>query len=91
MSGLEIKNDDPNWRQMREAEYHAAITKITKRGFAATLMNICIHNERPIFLQSPRKNMRHNTAELEKFRDGLELLVKHWKRQKITKHDNFSD
>ena len=85
VSGLEIKADDPNWRQMREAEYHHSFTLITKRGYGPLLTNICIYNERPAFLQSPRKNMRQNSAEIEKLRDGLELLVKHWKREKENK------
>lgn len=82
VDGMELECDDPEWRVRREAEYHEALGKITAQGCAATLMNLCVHNERPGFLRNARRNIIRNSIELEKFRDGLELLVKHWKRER---------
>ncbi|MDX2074495.1 MAG: hypothetical protein SFX19_09075 [Alphaproteobacteria bacterium] len=66
--GLDIESDDPTWRESREAEYHAALKYISDYGFDAMLVSVCIHNERPCRLT------------IETLSEGLQLLVKHWKR-----------
>ena len=68
VDGLEIQQDDPKWRELREAEYHTAMQKLSHYGFEQALTSICIYNERP------------HPMMLIRLRDGLECLVKHWKR-----------
>lgn len=68
--GVEVKTDDPTWREAREAEYHEAVSRLNKRGVGRILTNICIHNERP------------DPEMVHKMQDGLDLLVRHWKRKK---------
>lgn len=85
VSGMELETDDPDWRQMREAEYHDAFARITERGYGHILTNICIHNERPLFLRQIGKPSLRCAAELEQVRDGLDLLVRHWNKGKKAK------
>jgi len=82
VNGLELESDDPDWSSAREAEYHDALRRLTLKGYAALLMNICIHNERPDFLDARHKKLSQNDTCLEKLRDGLDILVKHWDRVK---------
>lgn len=78
VDGLDIEGDDPDWRQAREAEYNDALLHIRAHGAASALINICVHNERPLFLQ---KISSRSEKELAKFRDGLDVLVSHWNRR----------
>lgn len=80
ISGSDIENDDPNWRSAREAEYNEAIGKIAARGYAMLLLNICIYNDRPLFLQNPKNHLRANIISVERLRDGLDILAKHWRK-----------
>lgn len=82
ISGMEIVSDDPTWREAREAEYHATQKQLTLYGGAKLLTDICIHNERPGFLAPGRKRLLANIRELQAFRDGLDVLVVHWRRSR---------
>ena len=79
LGGMEIKNDDPLWRSARELEYHEAINLLASSGHALLLLNLCVYNERPVFLRGP-----HAQAEsaLDAVREGLDALAELWKRGK---------
>lgn len=89
LGGTEPKVDDPEWREAREKEYHEAVKKVTRSGHVQMLMNICVYNERPRFLNlnRPVTQKRHLeiSNSLEKLRDGLDILVKHWGKGKKNK------
>ena len=80
LGGIDIKNDDPAWRAAREQEYHLANRQLGK--YRVLLTNICIHNERPTFLQKPSsvsagdKNMK----QLDELRTALDILVNLWRK-----------
>lgn len=80
VDGSDIAGDDVEWRIAREAEYHSAIGLITERGYVRLLMNVCIHNDRPDFLNEPKKISRGYVSFVEKLRDGLDVLVAHWRK-----------
>ncbi len=84
IGGLEIKHDDPEWRALREKEYHEAIKKLAPKGYAPLLMNICIYNERPKFLHRPKSGRitydRSAHQLIENLRAGLDILVRLWDR-----------
>lgn len=84
IAGLELQSDDPEWRHAREKEYNDAMRKLADSGHALLVMNICLYNERPKFLESsPRRSAAGST--LLKFRDGLDILVQHWHREPLPK------
>jgi hypothetical protein len=84
LGGIEIKLDDPAWRVAREQEFHDAMKKLTAGGHAVAVTNLCIYNERPVFLQ-PRAVVARRYKEaaevLAALRDGLDTLAAHWGRQ----------
>ncbi len=79
VDGIDIPNDDPSWRESREAEYHEAALALANWGYLRLLTNICVHNQRPDFLKSRNVSDYKTLAEL---RDGLDILVTHWRRSK---------
>src|SRR5262245_3053505 len=40
--GRETKTDDPTWRALREMEYNEAILKLSDRGLAMRLLELCV-------------------------------------------------
>lgn len=81
IAGLEIKEDDPTWREAREEEYREALARIGAAGCAIVVTNICVHNERPAFLDIRSKKLLEHAVTLERFVDGLDVLAKHWKKK----------
>ena len=81
ISGTDII-DNPTWREAREAEYHAAIKKVTAYGSITMLMRVCIHNERPDFLSRSVARILKSGNELNELRDSLEVLTRWWRRKK---------
>jgi len=81
LGGIEIKNDDPEWRKLREQEYHEAITKLGKH--MKLLMNICVYNERPGYLREKNPEKRaYKTGPISDLSEGLDLLAKLWCKPK---------
>lgn len=78
-----IKTDDPQWKEEREREYGAAINLLTKSGHSLMLLNICVYNERPRFLNMSKEEMARNSesiaANISRLRDGLDILSTLWK------------
>ncbi len=81
-------NDDPTWRAMREQEYHDAITLLKNHRRYECVMRLTVFNEHPAFL-SPlmRERALHSPAVTNQLanahthlREGLQLLVTHWRR-----------
>jgi hypothetical protein len=88
IGGYDIKIDDPLWRTAREMEYHEAINLLAQRGYAMILMNLCIYNERPVFLKAPKTlDSRKKTTSLFPIIDGLDLLDDHWQRTLRATHN----
>lgn len=78
LGGMELKIDDPLWRNQREEEYHLAIKKLASTKKAEIVMNICIYNEIPRFLKKRGQDIHCLIA----FKDGLSSLVELWKTAK---------
>ncbi len=80
-----IDYEDPVWREAREREYSNAISTLSKTGHALPLMNLCIFNERPKFLNiSPHntvKIIKLNEKNIDILREGLDILIKLWKKK----------
>ena len=51
VGGFEAKPDDPLWRSAREKEYNQAIRLLAAKGHALIVLNLCIYNEKPLFLK----------------------------------------
>ena len=85
--GKEIKNDDPTWREEREKEYNQAINLLTKSGQALFLLNLCVYNDRPKFLNYSTAEMQINFASVAdsvaRLRDGLDVLSELWKNPNV--------
>ena len=85
LGGCEIKTDDPLWRTARELEYHEAITLLAQSGHALIIMNLCIFNERPVFLNARPTQIsacKSRQRAILSVTDGLDRLVRHWHRDK---------
>jgi hypothetical protein len=84
--GRECKTDDPTWRSLREMEYNEAILKLSDRGLAMKVLEVCVYNERPPFLrwhESARLTERQadeNLRSISKIHEGLDLLSGLWRR-----------
>jgi hypothetical protein len=82
LGGHSPKCDDPDWRLNREQEYREAMQALALSGQVPLVMNVCVYNERPLFLTASRGRLqiiRANEA-LTGLIDGLEILVKLWGR-----------
>ncbi len=81
-----IDYEDLVWREAREKEYNEAINTLTKSGHAILLMNLCIYNERPKFLDcysiSKIKNNDNNLININILCNGLDVLAKLWQKNK---------
>lgn len=81
LGGRETKTDDQEWRIAREKEYHEAVKELASCGLGAAVMDLCIHNVRAGFLNArSARTIKKHEREMKKIQEGLELLVKHWKR-----------
>lgn len=83
MGGREIKLDDPDWRESREAEYAEAVQALNQQRLGSVLLGLCVHNERPPFLTisaTSRKAADANLRTLNHIREGLDMLSKLWRR-----------
>jgi len=67
-SGMDVHNDDPEWRAAREEEYHQAVRSLIEKYYAPALSRLCIYNE-------PPKPHDHPLII-----EGLEMLRKLWRR-----------
>jgi hypothetical protein len=83
-SSNQIKNDDPAWREEREKEYNEALNLLTKSGNSLLLLNLCVYNHRPQFLDFTTAEMQRNFASIAdniaRLRNGLDILSNLWKR-----------
>ncbi len=59
----EMRQDDPDWRQEREAEYNEAARLLAEAGWLDAVIGLCVHHEMP----------RRPVCE------ALELLARHWR------------
>ena len=80
-----IDYEDPIWREAREKEYNEAINTLTKSGHAILLLNLCIYNERPQFLNISSTNIinnaKNNCKNIGILCNGLDVLAKLWERK----------
>lgn len=78
--GRDISSEDPQWRQAREEDYNRIIQLLSERGYGLLLLNICVYNERPIFLKTNQIFSKKNATETEKlisiFRQSFDFLEK---------------
>lgn len=83
VGGITPKTDDPDWRSNREKEYRDAIHALAMGGHVSTIINICIYNDRPPFLNIPQNSeqLKRASQSLAGFRHGLDILVQHWNRE----------
>lgn len=83
--GIEWKLDDPLWSAAREAEYNEAMQCLTNNGRAQAIINVCIHNERPRFLNTlpGKKNYTREAVDLiVSLKEGLDMLCTLWGKKK---------
>lgn len=80
--------DDPLWRAAREEEFHEAANLLKEKRRYHPLVQLCIHNEVPLFLSTPFAQQAFDRPDradaMERdimiIRDGLDILVQHWGR-----------
>lgn len=77
LGGCELKPEDPTWRDAREKEYNEALCALSKCGHVLQVMNICVYNERPKFLDM-RTHLGDASNAITRLREGLDVLVKLW-------------
>ncbi|MFZ4111533.1 MAG: hypothetical protein ACOYKQ_13815 [Polymorphobacter sp.] len=79
--------DSPVWRAAREAEFAHAITLLRTHRRCDLVMQVCVFNERPVFLRREALRAAFDTPqiartiarELDQFISGMDLLVREWK------------
>lgn len=80
----EPKIDDQDWKMAREQEYNEAITLLTRTGNALLLLNLCVYNERPKYLNFTPQEIKtmqpYITDSVARLRDGLDTLAMLWKK-----------
>ncbi len=78
--GREIRNNDEIWQAEREKEYAMAVEKLRSAGALKMVMNVAVFNYAPKFLKRlavySKAQIKQNTQELAKFRDGLDALIR---------------
>lgn len=80
--------DDPQWRSLRELEYHEASRLLKAHQRYEPVMRLAIFNERPAFLSPQLRTQAWKVPALAErlhnehcqLREGLELLVELWRR-----------
>ena len=80
--------EDPEWKTLREREYHSAVTRLREYRRYEPVMRLAIHNERPAFLDphvcamTPQRPALAEQLERGRhnLREGLELLTELWRR-----------
>lgn len=86
LGGIENKLEDAAWKAAREQEYHQAMKKLHQSQRAQIIINMCIFNERPIFLSlhMPVTQEKADTVTkmIDELRHGLDILVNEWRRIK---------
>ncbi len=91
------QNDDEQWRKQREEEYNTSINLLRHYHYERILLPIIIHNERPDFLKQPSQTTNIPSAsqallkqsQINQLREGLELLLQHWKKRKHHRRDSI--
>ncbi len=90
LGGMEIKQNDQQWRIQREKEYSDAIICLNKAGHASLLMSICIYNERPSLMDPSKltgvRQSRRSLAFIHTLTEGLDILHTHWKAENDQKN-----
>lgn len=85
LGGIEIKESDPAWYELREKEFREAYGLLSRTGHAQLVSNICIYNECPSFFlpgNAPSYGQSLLATELlNHLRNGLDILVAHWQRK----------
>jgi hypothetical protein len=83
IGGHDVKPEDPQWRAARELEYHEAVRNLTSGGYVALLLKLCVHNERPRFLNQTKLSKRYTNEAVDmimELRNGLDILAALWGR-----------
>lgn len=82
IAGAFYKINDPAWQEARERDYAMAVEKLRKIGALKIVLNIAIFGSFPSFLDIYRRNRNNfgNFQELQKLREGLDLLAKLWEK-----------
>lgn len=74
--------EDESWRMQREKEYNDAISQLAKVGQSLLLLNLCVYNERPKFLNYSLAEMQQNFESISdsiiRLRSGLDILSDLW-------------
>ena len=83
LGGQENKLDDPEWRMAREQEYTEAMKLLYANNIALPIINICIYNDRPHFLNihAPVTTKSLSAAErsINTLCTGLDILSDLWR------------
>jgi hypothetical protein len=71
--GRELRQEDDNWRESREAEYNCAVEILQNCCSFKPVMDIAVFGVQKLPLQS---------SDLAKIREGLSLLCKTWQKKR---------
>lgn len=83
--GRDIAMENPQWRKEREIEYRDAVEQLQKTGKVAAILQLCVFNQRPDFMN--RLDFKHMPSLSERehllvqFQEGLDALVQLWCRK----------
>ena len=91
LGGRELNSDNPEWRKEREIEYHEALHAMGKSITVQSVLELCIFNQRPIFLRSQhsallehaKRAAMRSELELAQIHSGLNALVNLWCKKSI--------
>jgi len=84
VQGRDNKNNDEEWRQIREAEFREACDALRSQGLLMPVMSIVVYSEFPLFLSKTHSyviDIKHIRKEksLNDLREGLSILKALWK------------
>lgn len=84
----DMRTNDPEFRMICEKEYVEAVKMLSKEGYTATMMDLCVYNICPPFLLKnalfTKKMCSTYYNETLKIKSGLDCLVGLWVKRHYT-------
>ena len=80
LGGRSLKTENQDWQKQREQEYAAAIAYLRAQNSKSLVMNICLFNQCPAFLQTPatvkQESVYRRYKEYVAFKEALAGLFR---------------
>ncbi len=88
-------DENLQWRELREQEYHESIALLKNQQRFEPVMRVCVFNELPAFLSPSLQHRARSENALARqlcigqriLCEGLDILVNHWRRKSPTQSD----